>query len=145
MVIAVKRQIPKSLTLRHPPFRGLSRRCPSLESRASILLLRCKCWRRAQGNKYGDINASTRHELEWARYLKCETERVATAVALSTRIREVLSSNLGRDTSNPDLRFALFSSVSLPNLGIESRLGQHRFLPNPFQFISHPTLYKCGC
>jgi hypothetical protein len=61
------------------------------------------------------------------------TKRVDVAIRLYTRIREVLSSNLGRA---PAIMIEVCHSVSqtLPtNAGIVSRLYFHRFLPNDFQ------------
>jgi hypothetical protein len=52
-------------------------------------------------------------------------------------IREVLHSNLGQDDGYSDKDSLKFSPVLS---GKGPQLGNGQFLPNPFQFVSHPTI-----
>jgi hypothetical protein len=56
---------------------------------------------------------------------------------LWTRIRELLGSNLGRNTG---CGFRGFPLSFLANGGAVPGLRHRRFLQNPFQFINHPTV-----
>jgi hypothetical protein len=58
-----------------------------------------------------------------------------------TRIRKVLDSNLGRDTSWSDLGFRGLPQSLQANARTLSRLGHDQFLPNPFRFIIHLSSY----
>jgi hypothetical protein len=69
----------------------------------------------------------------WYRAVRPITERDDVAVMLQTRIWDVLSSNLGRDTSDPD--FSQFSSNLPRKCRIVLRLGHDCFLSNPFLVI----------
>jgi hypothetical protein len=60
-------------------------------------------------------------------------EQVTVAVTLWICIREVLLSNLGRDTGG-------FPQSLRTIAGVVFRLDQDRFSPNPIQFTSRPTI-----
>jgi hypothetical protein len=64
-----------------------------------------------------------------------EQEQDGLEVTFSSRIREVLRSNLGRDTGSPDIFRDFFFLFLQADAGIVSRLGHFGFLPNSFQFI----------
>jgi hypothetical protein len=54
-----------------------------------------------------------------------------------TSIREVPGSNIGRDPRYPDWGFP---QLLHSNAKMVPQLGHESFLPNPFQFISHPVI-----
>jgi hypothetical protein len=60
-------------------------------------------------------------------------------VTLQACIQEVLSFNLARTLAV--LTFLWFSSASPCNASMVPELGHGCFLPNPFQFISYPTIW----
>jgi hypothetical protein len=66
---------------------------------------------------------------------KPSTEQVGLEVTLWTCIREVLGSNIGRDTY-PEF-FHGFPQYLQINAGILPILNYDGFLPSPFQFIIH--------
>jgi hypothetical protein len=60
-------------------------------------------------------------------------------------IQEAPGSNLGSETSYPDLNiFMVFLSPPDEYLDITLKLSHDYFLPNPFQFIIHLLLYFGG-
>jgi hypothetical protein len=56
------------------------------------------------------------------------------------RIAEVLCSIHGRDTGYADVVCRDIRQPLQTNPGLSFRLGYNRFLPDPFQFISNPTV-----
>jgi hypothetical protein len=58
------------------------------------------------------------------------------AVPIQACIREVLGSNLGRNTEYLEV-FRGFSRALQANFGIVLPLGHEQFLPNPFLFITN--------
>jgi hypothetical protein len=61
---------------------------------------------------------------------------VGIDVTLETRIREVLSSHVGRDASYAD-SFSWFSSVITGKFRNSASISPRRFLADPFQFIMY--------
>jgi hypothetical protein len=70
----------------------------------------------------------------------CRTTKwVGLGVRLLTRIWGALGSNLGKGTSYIEVYRGCPRSLQAKH-GIVPRLGQDRFLPNPFRFIYEPTI-----
>jgi hypothetical protein len=68
-------------------------------------------------------------------------EHVGVGIRLWACIRERLGSYLGRDTGYPDWDFSRFSSISPAKLR-GSTSDYDSFLPNAFQYMSHPTIRR---
>jgi hypothetical protein len=88
-----------------------------------------------------DLVESTRWHLYC--FNSYRTEPVGVAVTFYTRIREVLSSNLGRIIGCPHWDITWLSQFLLGYAGIAPLLVHDCFLPDPFQFIIHPTIRRC--
>jgi hypothetical protein len=81
------------------------------------------------------IQANAAHTL-----MICFTEQVSVVVTLYTCIRELLDSNLGRDTGYYDYRgFPQFLQASA---WILPRLDHDSFLASPFKFVIHQLSYN---
>jgi hypothetical protein len=65
---------------------------------------------------------------------------VAQATKLLTCTRRVLGSNFGQDTGSAE-NFGGFPYSLQANSGLVHCLGYH-FLPDPFQFVIHPSSYR---
>jgi hypothetical protein len=64
---------------------------------------------------------------------------IFSVLLLSSRFRDPRS-NLDIDTSYPDQDFRGFPQYIQANSKMVLRLGQDRFLPDPYQFISSRTI-----
>jgi hypothetical protein len=68
------------------------------------------------------------------------TERIRLAVTLCAAVWDMLGSNLGQGLEYPDWSSSWFCSAPQGILRVLHGLGHYFFLPDPFQFIFHPTI-----
>jgi hypothetical protein len=71
---------------------------------------------------------------------KKHNEQTSTALMLQTCIREVLGSNIGQDIGYSEWGLCWFYSFPKRKCRKVFWLGYIRFLPNRFQFNSHPSI-----
>jgi hypothetical protein len=69
-------------------------------------------------------------------------KHICLAKTLWTCFRDVPGLNLSRKTSYPDWGILTLPESFQANTGIVLRLGPDRFLLNPSQFITHPTILR---
>jgi hypothetical protein len=123
-----------------------------------LLKISGELWARTRGPFEYKANVIARREITiWpcyiSSYLVChlcltsggnvrvteDTEPVIVAVTLWTCVREMLSSNLDRNTDYPGRGFSYFSSVPSGKFQDSISTRHDRFLPNLLQFISRQS------